>query len=99
MDAEAVRELFKVRVPLQRCWVCGSPRSEAVSADDRYGMGMSYVICERCGLVYLDPVPGDEPLRIFYRDHYRRFYSQITAVNKWTAAGDRRLADYRYNAL
>jgi ubiquinone/menaquinone biosynthesis C-methylase UbiE len=86
-------------VPCEKCEACDSTERDVIASDDRYGMGLTYVICSNCGFIYMDPIPSQEFLEIFYRDHYRKLYHNIEVVNKWQAAGDRKFAQYRFNAM
>lgn len=56
------------------CDLCGSRDFEPVAEQDRYGMGISTVLCRRCGFVFLNPRPTREAMVRFYRDHYRQYY-------------------------
>jgi ubiquinone/menaquinone biosynthesis C-methylase UbiE len=53
------------------CDLCGSRAHQVVSWVDRYGFAERFVMCEDCGLVYLDPRPTQSAYSLFYERHYR----------------------------
>jgi len=59
------------------CPICGSANNETILASDRYEMGITTVICVRCGLLYTNPRPSSEVFNQFYENHYREFYEDV----------------------
>lgn len=57
-----------------QCVLCGSGESTLVSERDRHGEPLATRVCDGCGLVWNDPVPGDAELEDFYANHYRVAY-------------------------
>lgn len=55
------------------CPFCAG-RSQCVSEQDRRGGPLVTLCCESCGLIFNDPIPGDDELRDFYSDRYRIEY-------------------------
>jgi SAM-dependent methyltransferase len=53
------------------CDLCESCVQQVISWVDRYGFPERFVMCEDCGLVYLDPRPTREAYSLFYEQHYR----------------------------
>lgn len=41
---------------------------------DRYWRPLRNVVCTRCGLVFLDPMPTADEIERYYRDEYRQHY-------------------------
>ena len=64
-------------VPLSPCDLCGAREVEEVAAVDRRRRPLRTVICRRCGLVWTDPIPGEEALRQFYSHQYRLQYKGV----------------------
>ena len=56
------------------CNLCGSKEVETVRSQDRHGKPLRSVICCGCGLVWTDPRPPAEQLRLFYEREYRCSY-------------------------
>jgi 2-polyprenyl-3-methyl-5-hydroxy-6-metoxy-1,4-benzoquinol methylase len=54
----------------QVCDLCESPDWRVFATRGRYGLPLTTVICEGCGLVYTNPRPTDEEITAFYHDHY-----------------------------
>ena len=45
-----------------------------LKTNDRYGMGVITVGCEKCGLIQTNPRPTEHGLSDFYKNDYRKFY-------------------------
>ncbi len=56
------------------CNLCGNRSYEVIGTHDRYWNKLSVVICTNCGLVFLNPMPTDEELALFYKRYYRKLY-------------------------
>ena len=56
------------------CILCGGDAHDTVSSRDRRGKPLTTKLCLGCGLVFNDPIPGDEALRGFYAERYRLDY-------------------------
>lgn len=68
-------------LPLERvaaCNLCGEERFVQIARRDRYGVPVRTVLCEACGLVFLNPRPTAEGYRDFYAHHYRPLVSAYT---------------------
>lgn len=63
----------KARV--ERCNLCGGSAFVGVTHRDRYGYSASAACCDRCGLVFLDPVMTAEAYTAFYMGTYRPLVS------------------------
>ena len=57
------------------CGLCGSADHLPLLDRDRYGMGLSSVICKKCGFIFTNPRPTQEEMNHFYRETYRLFYT------------------------
>ena len=57
------------------CNLCGSSRLTTISQRDRYGYPASSALCERCGLVFLNPAMTPEAYSDFYKSIYRPLVS------------------------
>jgi SAM-dependent methyltransferase len=53
------------------CPACGAEEGPLLTKKDMYGLPMSVVCCERCGLCYTTPRMTPETLQSFYNEHYR----------------------------
>lgn len=54
--------------------LCGARDDTPIAATDRYGLSLSSVLCNRCGVVRSDPYLTEHDLEWFYRERYRRLY-------------------------
>lgn len=59
------------------CNLCGSTDHTEVRSRDRDGKPLRSVMCQSCGLVWVDPRPTPEEEREFYRLNYRRDYKHV----------------------
>lgn len=57
-------------VPRDQCALCGSKDREPFDALSWEGFEFSWVICTRCGLVYMHPVPDRDSYLQFYRGFF-----------------------------
>ena len=69
-DVEAVPKR-----PVEACNLCGATAFETVAEEDRYGFSVTADRCERCGLVFLNPMPTAEAYADFYHAVYRPLVS------------------------
>src|SRR4030067_1599986 len=56
------------------CAVCESNDVSVVATTDRDGSPLQNVLCENCGLVWVDPRPDDKEIEKFYSEDYRKEY-------------------------
>ncbi len=56
------------------CNLCGNHSHDIVGTHDRYGNTLRVVICTNCGLVFLNPMPSDAEVDLFYTRYYRKLY-------------------------
>ncbi len=70
---------IKSHVP---CNLCRSSRVDILALKDRKGKDLRTVICKKCGLIRIDPLPHEETIREFYSNEYRREYKGITRPKK-----------------
>lgn len=56
------------------CALCGGLDRAVVGTRDRYLMPLRNVLCQGCGLVFLDPMPTEAEIERYYRDEYRQHY-------------------------
>lgn len=61
------------------CNLCHSREAILLSDRDRHGGPLLSVMCKGCGLVRTDPMPDQETIDTFYREHYRHDYK-----GRWT---------------
>jgi len=59
------------------CAVCGGHRHKLLAEKDRYGLYMSVVICEDCGLIQTNPRMTQCAYNEFYNSEYRKLYVGI----------------------
>jgi SAM-dependent methyltransferase len=60
---------------VERCNLCGGSERRIVARRDRYGFPASAAGCERCGLVFLDPMLSRDAYAEFYERWYRPLVS------------------------
>lgn len=63
------------RVRVERCNLCGHAAFTVLTHRDRYGYPASAAACDRCGLVFLDPVMTARAYGRFYAGTYRPLVS------------------------
>mgnify|MGYP005838540197 CR=1 FL=1 len=71
----------KAEKEIVNCNCCGSDNFHKVLDIDRFNMGVQTVICNDCGLVFLNPVLSEDELHQFYSQHYRKFYERLETPN------------------
>lgn len=91
-------EIYSRYVHERSCPLCGSNNRRAIFRKN----GGTYVICEDCNMVYLNPVFGDEELQKYYEqnntaqasahisenDFYTEIYKQgLTSIGKFVTQG------------
>lgn len=59
---------------ISACPVCEAFEASIVSRRDRHGAPLHTRLCESCGHVFNDPIPGPEELAAFYARDYRTSY-------------------------
>jgi 2-polyprenyl-3-methyl-5-hydroxy-6-metoxy-1,4-benzoquinol methylase len=59
------------------CPVCHSTEAMLVGERDRRGQPLKSLLCLRCGLTRVDPLPGPEELRLYYEEMYRLEYKGV----------------------
>lgn len=57
------------------CEICGETRNRVVGVRGRHDRPVRNVVCLRCGLVYVSPLPSPASLKEFYEREYRSIYS------------------------
>jgi len=62
--------------PVHSCNLCGSPHKVRVSDRDRYGYAVTFSVCARCGLGFLDP----RMTAAAYADFYERTYRPLVSA-------------------
>ena len=81
------------------CNVCGSVDVEELGSRDRDGRPLRTTICQRCGLVWSNPRPGEGDVRRYYAGEYRLDYKgQATPSLRHTARSGRGALN-RYRSL
>ena len=61
---------------LKECGLCGNKIfSEIYHQVDRYGQKVTTVVCNKCGLIQLNPRKNEDELANFYSSHYYTGYS------------------------
>jgi 2-polyprenyl-3-methyl-5-hydroxy-6-metoxy-1,4-benzoquinol methylase len=66
----------------QACTICHSHELQIVSRIDRRGQPLTTAICTGCGLVHSHPIPTQDELEAYYRQHYRSDYKQTTTPKR-----------------
>ena len=56
------------------CETCRSENFKVLALKDRYGISLSVVVCEDCGLVQTNPRMDEQSYAAFYDAEYRRLY-------------------------
>jgi len=54
----------------QPCPLCGNGETAVISRFDRWFNPLVNVLCRRCGLIFLDPMPTDEELDQYYKHQF-----------------------------
>src|SRR5687767_14679380 len=60
---------------VERCNLCGASAFTVLTHRDRYGFPVTASACDRCGLVFLDPVMTAAAYSRFYAGTYRPLVS------------------------
>jgi 2-polyprenyl-3-methyl-5-hydroxy-6-metoxy-1,4-benzoquinol methylase len=60
--------------PTIPCPVCGGTEVVTVATKDRNGNSLHNVLCQCCGLVWVDPQPSKQETEAFYAKDYRKSY-------------------------
>jgi hypothetical protein len=63
------------------CNLCGEYDAEVLFAQDQHGFGLRTVMCNHCGLIYLNPRPTEQDYDDFYRNWYHRLYPARAAFH------------------
>jgi SAM-dependent methyltransferase len=64
--------------PISRpCPLCGGHDTRTVSRIMQHGLNLTTVICQRCALVYTNPLPLEEVYNRFYIEAYADYYGNI----------------------
>lgn len=63
-----------------RCNLCGEDDTTLVHNRERFGLPVNTVLCNRCGLLYLNPRPSEENYRRMYQSDYRL---AVSGTDKW----------------
>ncbi|MCM3874279.1 MAG: class I SAM-dependent methyltransferase [Pyrinomonadaceae bacterium] len=85
------------RVTVQNCDLCGASRHQIISWIDRYGFTERFVLCEGCGLVFLNPRPTAQGYEVFYEKYYRPLVTALKGhpeTPRSIIPGQRKYADY-----
>lgn len=53
------------------CNLCGQENFKTISKKDRYGLEVKTVVCDNCGLIFINPRMNKEGYDDFYENHYR----------------------------
>ncbi len=61
----------------EECAICGSRSGYIISEKDRYGIAMSTILCNECGLIYTKERLAEESLKTFYSEQYRDLYTGV----------------------
>ncbi|WP_420407566.1 class I SAM-dependent methyltransferase [Hoeflea sp.] len=72
------------------CPGCGHEKYTSVAGIDRRLKRLSTVSCDRCGLLYTNPMPTDAELATYYSDYYRFDYQAADTAPKEKHLGKRR---------
>jgi SAM-dependent methyltransferase len=67
--------LAQERTRVERCNLCGAAAFTVLTHRDRYGFPATAAACQRCGLVFLDPVMTGVAYSRFYAGTYRPLVS------------------------
>jgi SAM-dependent methyltransferase len=66
---------------VERCPLCGSPRSSLFDRRQFRGREVTNVLCRDCGLVYQSPRMNAAGLEAFYEEEYRQLYQGEAGPN------------------
>lgn len=64
------------------CNICGSVDHDVVGRRDRYGHRLTNVLCRKCGLVFVNPMPTEAEIASFYHNTYRKAYHNAYTPRK-----------------
>lgn len=62
--------------------LCGAQDSTTLATKDRYGLSVTTVLCNACGIVRTDPYYTEETLADFYSNEYRKLYTGNTIADE-----------------
>jgi len=54
---------------------CGSKKHLKLTEQDRYGIDYNLCLCKNCGILYSNPRLTKDSFESFYKDDYRKIYS------------------------
>ena len=81
------------------CNLCGERARHVVGRVDRSWLPLRNVLCDVCGLVFLDPMPTSEEIARYYRNEYRERYHGSGAPRPKAILRDERGAVERMRLL
>ena len=81
------------------CSLCGSEDLSVVRKRDRWFNRLRNVLCRRCGLIFLNPMPSDQEVQDFYRHHFWRRSQGAFLPTAKRLRRDRRSAQDRMQLL
>jgi len=67
---------------LDTCPLCMSKEFILIGEKDRYGIPLSTVVCDKCGLIFSLNRMEEESLKVFYSFYYRKIYEGINEENE-----------------
>jgi uncharacterized UPF0146 family protein len=85
------------RETVQHCDLCGANSQQVISWIDRYGFCERFVLCENCGLIFLNPRLTAEGYEVFYEKYYRPLVTALKGTPETPQSiipGQRRYAEY-----
>ena len=86
-------DLAKYLEPMVRvsCNLCGEDDTTLVHNRERFGLAVNTVLCNRCGLLYLNPRPSEENYRRMYESDYRL---AVSGTDEWLEQEFRKQQSY-----
>lgn len=62
---------------------CGASDGPVISEIDRYGLPLTFVVCESCGTIRIDPYLDDASLADFYTRYFQEMYGRVPDVDHY----------------
>lgn len=81
------------------CNLCGSDDPVVIGRKGRFGLGLTNVVCRKCGLVYVNPRMDDSELARFYTNVYREQFYDAGEPDDRVVASRLRKAEYWHNFI
>ena len=80
----------KIKFEYIKCIICETSKYKILFKNDCYGINQHTVMCNNCGLIYLNPRMTEESAKYFYEsDIYRTIYGGIKSLDRFKSNFER----------